>query len=207
MGLLNAVSPHARITLPAAAVVAILLAVPPAWATSTITPPAAPANATGTGTFADPWVVTPTAGSYSFAPQTGKSLPEGWYDPPFISGFDYTLTGLTGTDGFTSVQTKNLLPYTVQVWAGGLDVATLNPGDTFSFASGVTDFQLLGISPPFDAATTDIGAAFPVNVFWTGSPTSLVITPLSDAIPEPASLAGLAVGLAGLGVARRRRRA
>ena len=68
-----------------------------------------------------------------------------WFDPPLVEGFDYSLTDGATFTSFTSYFGAGVGPLDVIV--GGLTLGIVNPGDTFVFATPVSDFQLTGINP------------------------------------------------------------
>jgi REJ domain. len=108
-----------------------------------------------------------------------------WYDPPFAGGFTYSLTGgETFSEVGAPPASFGFGP--VDVVVGGAILATLNPGEHFLFAPGVTTFSLQGISPLVDTADP---TAFPTFLDFTGTPTSLTMAAMVPAL-NPVAQAG-----------------
>jgi hypothetical protein len=139
----------------------------------------------------------------------GAALPlEGARAAPFVIGYALEVTGAT----FFSV-TLPLIgvdPYDILV--AGIEIGEVLPGATFNFGPAVTAFDVIGISPPLDAADPDVlsGLAFPVGFSladFSGPSIEISQTPILAAqIPEPATFVLFAAGIAGLAFARQRRR-
>jgi len=136
-----------------------------------------------------PFVVAP--GEFSFvAPE-----PRRWFDPPFADGFKYELEG--GAT-FLSVTLPSAAKGfgDIDVVVDGIVVATLSSDDaieggidTFTFAAGVSSFELRGLDMPLDIADSGFATAFPVFLDFEGLATELLQTALlvDDTIPAPIS--------------------
>ena len=125
----------------------------------------------------------------------------GWYDPPMASGFEYELIG--GSGAFSEVQLPPGFLNLQLLVDGNIVDADFDYGERFIFAPGVTNFSLLGLSPLVDSANP---TAFPTYLEFTGTPGELRMTPIVEtaAVPEPATVVMLALGLLGVGWGRRR---
>ena len=140
----------------------------------------------------------PSGNSYRFSGLTSGS----WYDPAAAQAFQYSLSGGDFTEVGAPPASFGFGPLDVVV--GGKVVDVLDPGDTYLFGPGVSEFRLEGISPSVDATDP---AAFPTYLAFSGNPTGLAMTPLAS-VPESASWALMILGFGGLGaLARSRRRA
>lgn len=136
-----------------------------------------------------------------------------WYDPPFADGFTYSLSGGASFSKLTAppLALGFAGPFTIS--SGGAILGTVSPGADFLFGSGIHAFTLSGITPGIDSAVPGFSTAFPVYLSWTGTSSSLTITPVfqqggggGGAIPEPEIWAMLIAGFGSIGLAARRRR-
>jgi hypothetical protein len=147
-------------------------------------------------------IVDVGTGVYEFPAPT----PRQWYDPPFATGFAYSLS-----DGgvFTGVAiTGDFGDLTIEL-PDGTRFALL-AGGSFDFAArGLTpsSFKILGLRLDTGAPGYDPLRAFPTFLDFTGAPDSLFMTPLLEAaaVPVPGTLLLFAPGL--LLLLRSRRRA
>jgi hypothetical protein len=155
----------------------------------------------GGASSGDPYVIPLNGGgSFVFTPANMGSDPQNgrWYDPPYADGFEYTVIG-------TTFQSVTLPGYSgAQLIIGGVNDGVIPANGSSGLVNGVTDFELIGISPVVDEASPGFLNAYPVQLFFNGAFTSLTITPL--AAPEPGMLSLLCVGFGALGLIRARRR-
>jgi MYXO-CTERM domain-containing protein len=124
-----------------------------------------------------------------------------WFDPVAAFGFEYAITD--GTSQFTTVGLPTGTADADQMF---LVSDGINPdvivaaGEYHTFDTPVTSFTVTGIDPTVDGEDPQ---AFPTFLMFDNEQVSFSMTPLSDAIPEPAGLAVLVLGVLALG--RRRR--
>lgn len=71
----------------------------------------------------------------------------------------------------------------------------------------LSKFYIKGIAPLLDIASPGFAVSYPAFLDWTGTATSLIISPILAApIPEPGTVSlVLAAGIVALGVYKRRR--
>ncbi|MGL4513525.1 MAG: hypothetical protein ACRCT8_10575 [Lacipirellulaceae bacterium] len=118
-----------------------------------------------------------------------------WFDPPMTFGYDYQMNSASQ---FTSVGLPVGLGNNYTVTSNEGIVTGLQGGAVHAFSSGVTGFQITGISPLVDGDQQD---AFPVFLTFDTPTASFSMQALN--VPEPCATA--MAGLALVGVARRRR--
>ena len=157
--------------------------------------------------------------SPTFAFDLSEVVPEGFVfvDPEIAVGYTYVLEGPGSIDQFmapTLAAVNNPNDYTI-IMPDGTEF-TLSPGAVIDFVqegfSDVTTFQITGIDESLmidpDDATTFVGG-FLFNGTGQGSSisqTALIIdTDAPSAVPLPAGVWLMLTGLAGLGVASRRK--
>lgn len=129
-----------------------------------------------------------------------------WYDPPFASGFAYSLVGggffteVGITDGFGDL--------TIRLADGTL--LSITAGTTFSFEDmglAPTGFEIFGLRLDTGAPGYDPLRAFPTFLAFSGSPDTLLMRPLLDAseVPLPGSLLLVLTGMGLLARSRQQR--
>jgi hypothetical protein len=129
-----------------------------------------------------------------------------WYDPPFASGFAYSLVG---GGAFTEVGiTDGFGDLTIRLADGTL--LSIGAGKTLSFEGmglAPTSFEILGLSIDTGAPGYDPMRAFPTFLSFSGSPDSLLMRPLLDTseVPVPGSLLLVLTGMGLLARSRRNR--
>jgi hypothetical protein len=128
-----------------------------------------------------------------------------WYDPPFASGFAYSLVGggafteVGITDGFGDLMIK----------LGDGTMFSILAGTTFSFLDrglAPTSFEILGLSIDSGAPGFDPLRAFPTFLSFSGSPDSLLMRPLLDETSDVPLPGTLLLTLTGMGLLARSRR-
>jgi hypothetical protein len=128
-------------------------------------------------------------GQFVFA----NPLPGLWYDPPFASGFTYSLTG--GASFIEVAPPPESFGFgPVELVIGGAVIDVLDPGEAFFFGPGVTTFSLLGISPLVDVGNPPV---FPTFLDFAGTATSLTMVAVI-AVPAPGTLILLSTGFISL---------
>jgi hypothetical protein len=141
----------------------------------------------------DPFLPTSsTGGTMTFEDPSSGS----WYDPPMTHGFDFSLSSGDFTEVGAPPVTAGFGPLDVIVDGKVVDV--LNPGTSYLFAPGVTEFRLKDISPGVNPSDP---TAFPVYLAFSGAPRTLTM----GAVPEPSSWALTLLGVTGCGALLRRR--
>jgi hypothetical protein len=145
---------------------------------------------------------TSASGQFIFPTVT----PRRWYDPPFVSRYDYSLS----TGNFLSFILPSGFGNTIDLYLGDTLKASnlLGDGTTEYFFSAltpsitVTSFNLRDITPLRDAADP---TAFPVFLDFTTGSSGLTITPTS-AVSAPGPLPALGISAAFAFSRRLRRR-
>jgi hypothetical protein len=125
-------------------------------------------------------------------------------DPPMASGYVYSMD----TPGalFTEVGMPMGLGNDFSIVSSEGVVTDVDEGELHTFSGGVPSFKILGINPPVDATDAE---AFPVFLQFT-SPNLVNDIPTASftmvPIPEPSTLAMLAIAVGGAIIRGRRRR-
>ena len=127
---------------------------------------------------------------------------------PITIGYEFSITGAE----FLNVTVPSIPVvndpdgYDVELFDDSSFVfaASLNPGETYNFVTPVALFRIMGIDPALGIDPFDL-LAFPVAVTFTNvtGEISLDRSAIVSQVPEPATFALLALGLAGIGYRRK----
>ena len=145
---------------------------------------------------------------FSFMPRPGRTF----IDPLVAVGYDYALSNL-GSPAFQSVELPSVGDdlFTLSLWNGSQWTAagTLQSGaaNAHDFGvGGVREFRITGIEVSAALDPTN-PLAFVTGLSFAGRDlVNMSQTPITAAVPEPATYALLMFGLAALGLGTRRRR-
>jgi hypothetical protein len=125
-----------------------------------------------------------------------------WFDPIPIYGYSISLFG-----NIQSVQAAPGFDHLRIVVNGVVLDDDLNSHEVFSFAEGVSDFDILGINPTIDGLSPDLPTAFPLRMTFYGSPSWMLWRGIdAPAVPETGTFALGLLGVVGLGLLMGRRR-
>jgi hypothetical protein len=132
-------------------------------------------------------------------------------DPTVATGYIYQIGA--GNPDFASVELPNIdnpNPYQLLVWDGTAFVtadASLAPDTVFDFGTGgVSEFEVLGIDPGLGLDPNDASAFVTDLTFVSDGSFTGTMTPLTENVPEPATLAVFGSALLGLLATRRFKR-